>query len=719
LISFIKERIFTNSACCLMSTINGKSILAYYYEDGGVDMKGKKFQSLKIILSSIVVLIVILLTAVLVTVSYNAAYQSVESAYLNQLQNFNKDVERQLAAFYEQQVNNAKFLASNRTIVNAAQSGNFDVARGMLTSYFKNIGGLENIFISTAEENTMIVADGKNGKSVGLRWKDTGFNDNISNALRGKIHISNPYKSPATGIPVVLITVPIVEGKRVVGIFGLPFDLGTFSFKMVKDIKIGKTGYPFIMDDKGLTFAHPDKDMILTLDVKEHDWGKQMLASASGTIVRYEWKGKDKILTFVKNDTYRFISASTMYVSDINEDARAMAVIMVILGIICIVFAGISIFIIIVRKLKPLDECKNVMNDMAQGNLTSRYEGKMSGDEISEIAKTMNSSLDQFEELISSIIVASQNLAQAVEQISTGNQSLSQRTSEQASALEEVASTIEEATATIKQNAENAQEANRMSEDSLRLGDDGSAVVNEAVRSINDISESSKKIGDIITVINEIAFQTNLLALNAAVEAARAGDQGRGFAVVAGEVRNLAQRARNEANNIDDLIKNSIEKIEKGSELSNKSGEALVEVIASIQRMNQLISEIAAASEEQRQGIDQINIAVSEMDTMTQQNAALVEETAAASEEMANQAQELLKTMEQFKISKHKTLEIENKRKKVSLHLLDHNGDRESKKTEKNSKMKDGNGNGRGIAGEHKNEIHNVDQLLNDGFEEF
>jgi methyl-accepting chemotaxis protein len=182
------------------------------------------------------------------------------------------------------------------------------------------------------------------------------------------------------------------------------------------------------------------------------------------------------------------------------------------------------------------------------------------------------------------------------------------------------------------------------------LAEEGGRVVYEAVNAINEINDASKKIESIISVINEISFQTNLLALNAAVEAARAGEQGRGFAVVAGEVRNLAQRSGSAAKEIGELIKSTIVKVDKGTSLSNKSGEALKEIIESVKNVGRLVSEINAASEEQKQGAQQINVAISELDSMTQQNAGLVEETASASEEMSNQAQELLATMEKFKI---------------------------------------------------------------------
>jgi methyl-accepting chemotaxis protein len=645
-------------------------------------MISKKFQSLKIVLSSFVVAIVIALTVVLVIISYNASYNAVESSYLNQLKNFNTDVESQMVSFYRDQINNAKFIASINTIVDAARTGNYAMARGVLAEYQKNSSFIENVVISTADRNSTIMADSTGGKTVGQNFAGKEFEDNLINTLSGKVYASNPFKSSVSGLPVVLVTVPITNGGRVSAILGSIISVGAYGVQIVKEIKIGKTGYPYIFDKNGLTFAHPKIENVFKLDLTKYDWGKELLASESGTVIKYKWEGKDKIQTFVKNAEFRFISAGTMYVSDINDDARTMAIIMLICALLGISVSAVVIYIIIARRLKPLDECKTVMEEMAQGNLSKRYDGKISGDEVGDIAQAMNNSLNQFEHLVSEIIVAVQNLSQAVQEIASGNENLSQRTSEQASSLEEVASTIEEATASIKQNADNSLDAKKMATESYRMAEEGGKVVDNAVNAINEVNVFSRKIGDIISVINEIAFQTNLLALNAAVEAARAGEQGRGFAVVAGEVRNLAQRAGSSAKEISQLIQDSLDKVAISTEFANKSGEALNKIIASVKAVDQLITEISAAGDEQKRGIDQINIAVAELDTMTQQNAALVEETASASEEMSNQSQELIGMMEKFRIRDEVQTEVYTKKRK-ELHL--HMDGKDIKKKEKGS----------------------------------
>jgi len=612
-------------------------------------MKEQRFISLKFLLSAIVAVIVAVLTSLLIIVSYNTSFNAVENAYLNQLKNFNDRINGQIADFMEQQVKNALFFSKNRDIIRALESGRYETAAEMMKSYYDENGIYENIFISTAEKNPMLV---QAVAGAGIRWGNLGYDDNIAANINGKNAISDVLKSPVTGLPVCLISVPIMKGNKVIGIFGLPINIGVYSQNIIKELVIGKSGYPFITDSKGVTFAHPNIENIFKMKTGDYDWGKKMLSSPSGSFIKYVWEGKNKLLIFTRNEKYHFISAISIYYSDIESEARQIALYMIIFGIFGTFVASAAIYIIISGKLKPLDECKDVIAATANGDFSIRYTGEITNDEFGELSQALNRSTGNLEKLISEITLASQILAKSVDEIASGNENLSQRTSEQASSLEEIAATVEETNASTRQNAGNANEANNLAEASSKLAVEGGQIVEKAVLSIGDINTSSKKISEIITMINEIAFQTNLLALNAAVEAARAGDQGRGFAVVAGEVRNLAQRSAGAAKEIAALIKDSINKIDEGTELVNKSGSALKEIILSTRQVKEIISEIAASSDEQSRGIEQINTAVTEMDTMTQQNAALVEETAAASAEMSNQAQELLSMMKKFIIQK-------------------------------------------------------------------
>ena len=263
----------------------------------------------------------------------------------------------------------------------------------------------------------------------------------------------------------------------------------------------------------------------------------------------------------------------------------------------------------------------------------------------------LNIMIDKLISTISGIKFSANEVSLAAGQVSQGNANLSQRTQEQASSLEEVASNMEEMTSTVNHNADNASKANQLALAAKKQADVGGHVVGEAILAMNEITVSSKKIADITSVINEIAFQTNLLALNAAVEAARAGEQGRGFAVVANEVRTLAGRSATAAKEIKTLISESLKKVESGSRLVNESGDALNTIVASVKSVSDIVAEIAAASKEQSVGINEVNRALTQMDEMTQQNAALVEQASAASEAMGTQANELNALVEFFKVN--------------------------------------------------------------------
>ena len=272
-----------------------------------------------------------------------------------------------------------------------------------------------------------------------------------------------------------------------------------------------------------------------------------------------------------------------------------------------------------------------------------------SGDELGRLLDSLKRMDAKLVEIVTGVRGSADAVGAAARQLSHGNDDLSQRTQEQAAALEETASSMEQMTATVKQNADNARQANQLAVGAREQAEKGGSVVHRAIGAMGEINASSRKIADIISVIDEIAFQTNLLALNAAVEAARAGEQGRGFAVVATEVRNLAQRSASAAKEIKDLINDSVDKVKVGSELVDESGKTLSEIMESVKKVTDIVAEIAAASEEQSAGIEQVNNAVSQMDNVTQQNAALVEEASAASKSMEQQSGDLVSQIGYFR----------------------------------------------------------------------
>jgi methyl-accepting chemotaxis protein len=286
---------------------------------------------------------------------------------------------------------------------------------------------------------------------------------------------------------------------------------------------------------------------------------------------------------------------------------------------------------------------------VATGDLSTVIEVK-SADETGQLLRALHDMNEALVRIVGEVRSGTDTIASASQQIATGNADLSSRTEQQASSLEETASSMEELTSTVKQNADNARQANQFAVSASEVAAKGGTVMSEVVDTMGAINESARKIVDIIAVIDGIAFQTNILALNAAVEAARAGEQGRGFAVVASEVRSLAQRSAAAAKEIKALIDNSVEKADAGSRLVDQAGTTMREVVESIKRVTDIMGEISAASQEQNEGIGQVQVAISQMDQTTQQNAALVEEAAAASESLREQAAKLSQTVAVFRL---------------------------------------------------------------------
>ena len=539
--------------------------------------------------------VTILAIVLMVILNYFVARGSIVESELNNLQQIAKKTTAEIDMWLDDRTRDVLMLAQYDFMKNVCMDKELASAQSRLVNFHKMSPIFEDIWV--ANNKGIISIDAIVGKSVGNDLtKNAGFKINVDKAKEGKIWVGDAQKSPATGQPIALITAPITDNTgKFLGLVGTPVALSYFTDLLVSKIKIAQTGYVYMVDSGGIILAHPTKENIFKLDISKYDWGKKMLAQKQGSI-EYTWEGVSKIVSFSTAGNKDWMVCVTAPNSELFSSLNKILYLSLLCGLIAVglIIAGLWL----------------------QTN------------KVFKVIKSVSSDLD----------TASNQIDGAAHQMAAASQSLADGASQQAAAVEETSSSLEEMSSMTRCNADNANQANHLMSQTQQVVGRANDSMRDLTNSMGEISGASEQTSKIIKTIDEIAFQTNLLALNAAVEAARAGEAGAGFAVVAEEVRNLAMRSAEAAKNTSSLIEDTVNKIRSGSEIVAKTNQDFNEVTVRAGKISELISEIAAASHEQAQGIEQINKTVIALDQIVQNNASSAEETASASEEMSAQS---------------------------------------------------------------------------------
>jgi len=553
-------------------------------------------------------LLIVLGMGVSTVVTYIYTRDAIERTVHHQVRQITATTAKQIAQWISDRRRDIR-IWSRETLYRTATSGLAEaaqvLARRKLVTLAKEYPFYELLVLVDAKGMTVAASDPKVIGKVNV--SDRGY---FKQAMQGKQAVSRVIKSRSSGNPVVVVAAPVMargesgRDEPVGALLGV-IDLAYFSRDFVAPVKVAGTGHLFVMNAKGLALAYPDKKKILKLDFSRYDFGKTMLARKNG-LITYNFQGAQKVAAFQEVKGLGWIVVAQADRDDLLAPAQEAGYITLGLALAVVLAAAVVIYLVARSIVGPVNR------------------------------------------LVARITTGADQINAAAEQVNTASQTLAQGSSQQAAAIEETSASLEEMSSMTRMNADNAQQANTLMEEAQQVVRRANQSMAQLRQAIDKIDTASDEMAKIIQTIDEIAFQTNLLALNAAVEAARAGEAGAGFAVVADEVRNLALRAAEAAKDTATLIEENVSDIKTSSQLVVETDQAFQEVEGAAGKAGELVGEIAAASGEQAQGIDQINKAINEMDKVTQNNAASAEQSAAASQELSSQAERFYQLVQQM-----------------------------------------------------------------------
>lgn len=620
-------------------------------------------------------------------VMYSKAKEEIESSAIAGMEREVKVAEQILEEWVTSRFADITYFSHQPRLINALNDSENANALKSAQEALKLINKDYPYYLLTfiTDESGFVLVD-----SAGNPQRDLSKRTYIQRARETKAPVvSTPVTSSSSGKNIFVFCSPIFENNKILGFLGATIELDTMSKLVIDPVTIGKEGYMYFLGTNGVIYGHKNRDLHMK-DLSSYDFIKAMKKTPEKGAYRYWWDKDNlfKVQIWAQSKLTGWVIAATVPEQQYLAPVHNMRSISIIIGLIVAVLSMFIILAIVSSITKPIKAMQKILEDRSIGDLSSDFDyqskceiGQMSialkklsavmkgnanvahqiadGDLAVEIIvhsqndvlglafKQMAETLNQF---LGKVDESSRMINSGSTQISDASQSLSQGATESAASLQEITSTLTEIASKTSNNAENATEANNLSTNARTAAESGSNQMTQMVGAMDEIQGSSEQITKIIKTIDDIAFQTNLLALNAAVEAARAGRHGKGFAVVAEEVRNLAARSAKAASETAELIEASNTKVGNGATIAKDTSEAFVEIVNGIAKAATLVGEIAIASSEQANAIQQVNLGLQQIDSVTQQNTANAEETASASMELSGQAEVLQKLMTRFKI---------------------------------------------------------------------
>lgn len=587
-------------------------------------------------------------------------------------------------------------LGENQAIRDAFEEDTLDMLENRLKRAEAKQPFFESLWL--ADPDGLVLVDSAGGRLV-EQGRDLApeFHHDMASSSGGGAHLSGVLKSPLSSRPVFLLTTPIKSNGRVIGIFGGTVKVDDFWSTYLGKLRFGEKGYAYLNDRSGTMISHPNRDYIFKIKFTEQDFGRKIMSLKNGHLF-YEWEGDTKIAFFKTNEKSGWISVLAPLPEEFLAPVQKIKYQTLLVGGISILLVFVATWFLVGWIIETLKGVSQSLKAVSLGDLSRRMAVERS-DEIGDLVRHMDVMIDSLDDkvalagkiaagdissdvspaspqdklglalrnmvgnlndLITQIRSAAGMMATGSDQISVSSQSLSQGATEQASALEETTASISEMTSQTRLHAETTDQAVVLAEEVRQQAEDGLTRMNQMVSAISEMSQCGRRISGIIKVIEDIAFQTNLLALNAAVEAARAGRHGQGFAVVAQEVRNLAGRSAKAAGQTHQLIAETIQKMETGDETVQATADVLTEIVEGIGKVSAMVEDIAVANRGQAVKIAEMNVGLSQIEQVTQNNSANAEQTASAAEELASQAEHLNRLVARFKVKRNGSKTIDN-----------------------------------------------------------